>query len=176
MNYEGNVPGRVWLFHFGVPLICGILFGLLKTSPLQDDFLTALLTIHGIFLSVLMGSFSPLLDLETKAINTQKTTLNSDEKLENAKQTVKAVLFSVNSLTIFISLIIVVLIFTAQFLVYKSFFISFFQSIYSKADLIIYFIFHAALGFLVVLNLMNIFSLLQVIHSTMSSVYFKKCE
>lgn len=98
-------------YHFVVPFLFSIiLLFYIGNSGLTSSAVNFLITVHGILISVLMASFTPFIEkLDYRAKD--KTEVSKEEKeYSKSLRTAKKLVFSANSLAIFISLLVIVLL------------------------------------------------------------------
>lgn len=120
-NYGGKLPlGEKLLFYCG-PILSGIILAILTRGEISSNTVSNLLTVHGIFLSVLITSYAPFLDflkpsaivyeqVEESRVDVILKELKTETVLRKADDTVRKLLFVSNSLCVVLSLAIIVLL------------------------------------------------------------------
>ncbi|KYG62885.1 hypothetical protein AZI87_16595 [Bdellovibrio bacteriovorus] len=159
-NYNGIYPRSEKFCFIALPIIMSFCVALMSHGNISTATSENLLTIHGIFLSVLVASYAPFLDfLKPGATITAKATaevsdqeyLSTEYVLSKAGGTVRKLLFISNSLCIVLSLGIIVLL-CIQPIVCSDLIPWFFDIGYMKGQPVISFIYSWTVYGLVITN------------------------
>lgn len=109
-NFNGTIPKSDLLIFWIGPALVSLFVAYFTSFEFDVALIGNLLTIHGIFISVLVTSYVPFLDYiqDGGRPSAQTKMLDAASEMEDARLIVKGLLFAINSFSILLSLLVIV--------------------------------------------------------------------
>ncbi len=170
-NFNGELPWIDVFIFWIIPAFVSVGISFATSFTLDSSMVGNLLTIHGIFVSVLVTSYVPFLDyLQAESLGSKSVgALDALEEMEKAKVVVKGLLFAINSFSILLSLLIVVaLIFYPVIERISPSSIIEINGLVFLSSAILKQTYLATCLYMIQLNILNIFRTLQIIYTLVS--------